>query len=108
MMELLNDPLTVEFTENPAPLTLEQVEAAMATFGERWERREILRFAVEAEDDDGIPRFAGTASLHDATANVAEIGYSTHPAMRGRGVATAAVRLILDWGFETQGLDAVG
>ncbi|MBA2638846.1 MAG: GNAT family N-acetyltransferase [Nocardioidaceae bacterium] len=45
---------------------------------------------------------------HASTARdgLGEIGFSgcEHPDVRGRGVTTAAVRLLLDWAFTVQGL----
>ena len=36
----------------------------------------------------------------DAEEGQAELGYVVAPAARGRGVATAALRLLTDWGFD--------
>ena len=40
----------------------------------------------------------------EADEGKAELGYIVAPAARGRGVATAALRLLTDWGFSERGL----
>jgi RimJ/RimL family protein N-acetyltransferase len=63
-------------------------------------------FAVEALDG-GVPRYAGTISLRPEGERRAEIAYGSHPWVRGRGVMERALRLLLGWGFEEQGLETV-
>jgi RimJ/RimL family protein N-acetyltransferase len=64
-------------------------------------------FAVEAVDDDGEPRYAGTVSLRNEGDGRAEIAYGSHPWVRGRGVMERALRLLLDWGFSSRELRTV-
>jgi RimJ/RimL family protein N-acetyltransferase len=63
-------------------------------------------FAVEAVDD-GVRRYAGTISLRPEGERRAEVAYGSHPWVRGRGVMERALRLLLAWGFEEQGLETV-
>ncbi len=58
-------------------------------------------------DDDGTRRFAGTVSLRDEGHRRAEVAYGSHPWARGRGVMERAMSLLLDWGFDEQGLETV-
>lgn len=54
--------------------------------------------------------FLGTVGLHDdgsGTSTARELGYGIRPAARGRGLATAAVRALLDWAFTNTSLTAV-
>ena len=55
-------------------------------------------FAIEA---DG--RYAGTISLRSEGSGRAEIGYGSHPWVRGTGYVERALRLLLDWGFDRAG-----
>ena len=59
------------------------------------------------QDDVGAPRFCGTVELRNEGDGRAEIAYGAHPWVRGRGVMERACRLLLEWGFATQGLESV-
>lgn len=56
--------------------------------------------------DPAGTRLLGTISLSDIDTrnSSAEIGYRVAPWARGRGVGTAALRSVADWGFGTLGL----
>ena len=56
---------------------------------------------------DGAP--AGTVSFHEVSddGRTAELGYWIAPARQGEGYATAAVRLLLAYGFEQRGFHRV-
>ena len=51
-------------------------------------------FAVE---HDG--RFAGTVSLRNHGDGRGEVAFGSHPEVRGKGVLSRALRLLLEWGF---------
>jgi RimJ/RimL family protein N-acetyltransferase len=72
-----------------------------------WATDQEWGFAIEALDDTGAPRFAGTVTLRNAGDRRAEIAYSAHPWARGRGVVEAALRILLDWGFAERDLATV-
>lgn len=72
-----------------------------------WESGTSLTFAVEATHPDGRRRFSGSLSLRDAGDGRAELAFGAHPAVRGRGVMTSAVNLLLDYGFSDCGLQTV-
>jgi RimJ/RimL family protein N-acetyltransferase len=72
-----------------------------------WETDREWGFVVEARDDTGAPRFAGTISLRNRGEGRAEIAYGSHPWVRGRGVMERALRLLLDWGFAERDLRTV-
>ena len=72
-----------------------------------WESNREWGFVVEARDDTGVPRFAGTISLRNMDEGRAEIAYGSHPWVRGRGVMDRALRLLLDWGFAERDLHTV-
>jgi RimJ/RimL family protein N-acetyltransferase len=66
----------------------------------------VLALAIQAPDDD---RALGNVNLSrlDEGGREAEIGYWLVPAARGRGLASAAVSLLVDWGLHELGLDGV-
>jgi RimJ/RimL family protein N-acetyltransferase len=91
----------LEYTRSHAHHFVTQVMPGGWTSDTEW------GFAVEALDDDGTPRYAGTISLRDAGERRAEVAYGSHPWVRGRGVMERALRLLLTWGFEERGLRTV-
>lgn len=66
----------------------------------------LLRLAIAARDDD---RLLGTAGFHSISPldRRAEIAYDLVPAAWGQGLATAAVKALLDWGHGHVGLVCV-
>ena len=72
-----------------------------------WAHETEWGFAVEAVDDAGTARFAGTVSLRDQGSRRAEVAYASNPWVRGRGVMERALRLVLAWGFEERGVETV-
>lgn len=66
----------------------------------------VLALAIQAPGEERALGNVNLAALGDG-GREAEIGYWLVPAARGRGLATAAVSLLVDWGFERLGLDRV-
>jgi RimJ/RimL family protein N-acetyltransferase len=62
---------------------------------------------LSAGHDDGLP--VGHVNLvgFGADGREAAIGYWLVPAARGRGLATAACGLLIDWGFDQLGLERI-
>jgi RimJ/RimL family protein N-acetyltransferase len=98
------DPLSQAWTTVPVPFSMTDArEFVEDIVPQGWREDRDYGFAVEAPDDDGNLRFAGTVSLRPHGQRRAEIAYGSHPWCRGRGVMERALRLLLDWGFA--GLD---
>jgi RimJ/RimL family protein N-acetyltransferase len=101
--DLLRDPEVLRFTRVPDPPPPDFAQ----TWFSRYEsgRRDGTRegFAIV----DGAGEFLGLALAPrvDREGQTAELGYIVAPAARGRGVATAALRLLTKWAFYE--LDAV-
>ncbi len=72
-----------------------------------WETGQSWGFALSARDDDGHERFAGSMDLVRRGDGLVEIGYGTHPWARRRGLTERGARLLLTWGFEECGVQAV-
>ncbi len=89
------DPLIHRFTGVPASPTPEQTRAFFEAQPGLREAGAELTLAIADADDS----FLGTISLlrFDWDAVRAEIGYWVAPWARGRGIATAAVRLLSRW-----------
>lgn len=108
LLEQSLDPVSIAWTTVPVPSTEETARAfAQEVIPSGWSAGTEWAFAVEAVDDDGTPRFAGTVSLRNEGEGRAEIAYGAHPWVRGRGVMLTALNLLLDWGFEEKTLGTV-
>jgi RimJ/RimL family protein N-acetyltransferase len=108
IVEQCNDPLSVRWTTVPlgydAAMAREWLTTRIPT---AWESESEYLFAIEATHDDGRRRFGGSLSLRDEGERRAEIAFGSHPGVRGRGVMTTAVEMLLDWGFNERGLQTV-
>lgn len=96
MVEQGVDPESVEWTRVPVPYAREDAVGYLEVIADGWRSGRECCFALEA---DGVP-FGGSVSLRAFEEDgVAEIAYGLHPAARGRGLCSRAVKLLLDWGF---------
>lgn len=108
MVVQCTDPVSIEWTTVPVPFGRADAEGFIENVMRGgWERGTEWGFAIEAPHPDGVRRFSGSASLRVMPDGVAEIAYGLHPAVRGRGVCSRAVKLLVDWGFAEQRLDVV-
>jgi RimJ/RimL family protein N-acetyltransferase len=102
------DAVMLKWTTVPDPSTPASArEFATKLVPAGWEADREWAFAVEAPDQDGIPRFVGSVSLRNEGEGRAEIAYGAHPWARGRGYVVRALELLLDWGFRERGLRTV-
>ena len=107
IVEQATDPESVRFTTVPSPYGLDDARSfvhEMAAGG--WERGTPLIWAIERETADG-PAFSGSIDLRLAGDGSAEVGFGLHPAARGSGVMSAALRLVRDYGFDVLGLQVL-
>ena len=77
------------------PYPLEVAEEFIAGTGSAWEAREAAHFVI-ADRGDRLIGYLGVLSVADRM-RVVEFGYWVAAAARGKGVATAALRLAVDW-----------
>ena len=107
-LEQCHDPLSRRWTTVPLDYTLDDAKRFVTrAMPEGWRADAEWGFAVEAVDDEGAPRYAGTVSLRNEGEARAEIAYGSHPWVRGRGVMERALRLLLAWGFAERNLQTV-
>jgi len=79
------------------------LSAARRDYLARWEDPSVKTFIIEASGDP-----IGMATLYDFRRDGCELGIKIGPGnLRGRGYATEAVTLLLDYVFDTLGLGAV-
>jgi RimJ/RimL family protein N-acetyltransferase len=106
--EQCQDPESQRWTPIPVPYILDDAKTYVRhVIPGGWESDRAWCFVVEATDDSGVPRFAGSLSLRNEGDSRAEVGYGAHPRARGRGVMERAVRLLLEWGFAERDLQTV-
>jgi RimJ/RimL family protein N-acetyltransferase len=100
------DPAIQEFTRVPVPYCRAHADEFIALSAREWCERVSAPFAVT---DLTGRRLWGACGLHnvDLDTGTAEVGYWVTPAARGRGVATAALRLITEWALGPGGLRQV-
>ncbi|HSV37351.1 MAG TPA: GNAT family N-acetyltransferase [Nocardioidaceae bacterium] len=97
------DEETARWTGIPSPYTLDDAKRYVREFAPAgWTLGNAHEFAIEV---DG--RFAGSCALRDYGHRRAEVGYTVHPAQRGRGLMERALRLLVGWAFETGRFDAL-
>jgi RimJ/RimL family protein N-acetyltransferase len=94
------DPESVRYTTVPQPYTAEHARAFVHEFAPQvWARGIEAVFAVADSED----RYVGSMSLRldgdELTTAKGEVGYLIGGWARGRGVASAALRALCDWGF---------
>ncbi|PWJ53454.1 Protein N-acetyltransferase, RimJ/RimL family [Quadrisphaera granulorum] len=95
VLEQHRDPQVQRFTWIPDPYEQLHAEAFLANAERGWRDGDLATFVVDVGG-----RYRGTVDLRPEPGAWAEIGFGLHPAARGRGVATRAVRRLLTWGFE--------
>jgi RimJ/RimL family protein N-acetyltransferase len=102
---LYSDPEVTRYWSFAAWTELAQAEAWLA---ERtgWGPPSVFGWAVA---DLASDRFIGTAALVSLSGPMhrAELGYSLLTARQGQGLATEAVRVALDFGFDVLGLERI-
>lgn len=98
IVEFAGDPRSRAGVPLPSPYGMEQARAFLADVREQWESPGPERNCPWAIEVDG--RWAGSINLHHRAPGTAEIGFGVHPDVRGRGVTTAAGRLIVAHAFE--------
>ena len=77
--------------------------AARRDYLARWEDPSVKTFIIEAEEEP-----IGMATLYDFRRGGCELGIKIGPDdLRGRGLATEAVRLLVEHAFDTLGLENV-
>jgi RimJ/RimL family protein N-acetyltransferase len=105
--EICQDPEIARWTRIPSPYTEEHARTWIEQTSREWDEHTQATFAVtDAESDEVL----GAIALHvrrDGFGLQASIGYWVAAEARGRGVATAALRLISGWGLRELDLPRV-
>lgn len=108
MVEQCRDPESIRWTTIPVPeggYTEADARTYLDAVAARWRDGTQLTWAVEERDAPGV--YGGSIDLRVQGDGMAEVGFVLHPALRGRRVMTAALRLVRDHAFDVAGLEAV-
>lgn len=100
---MLADPLIPRYTSIAADQTRDRTAAWVAKHAELAEADSAYYVAIADAMTDAFLGSSGIERSADDPA-IGEIGYWLGASARGRGAARSAVRLLVDWGFETMGL----
>ena len=99
IVEQCRDPLSQTWTTVPVPYSADDARRFVRdVMPGGWASDQEWGFAVEHEG-----RFGGSVSLRNQGDRRAEIAYGAHPRVRGTGAMERAIRLLLDWGFSSEG-----
>lgn len=97
ILAMSRDPDTIRFTSVPDPYDEDSVRIWLALQPARLRAGDGAAFAVVEPPGEEALGAIGVRVLHGR--GIAEIGYHMAPQARGRGLATAALRLLSDWSF---------
>ena len=99
IVAMSRDPDTIRFTSVPDPYDEDSARFWLALQPSRLRAGDGAAFAI-VEPRDDLPLGAiGVRVLHGR--GIAETGYHMAAEARGRGIATAALRLLSEWALET-------
>lgn len=104
VVEQSTDPESMRWTTVPHPYDLDTARDFLALHSSGWAHAEGTKhWAIELlphDEGEGLP-FAGIVDLRPDTKGGAwETGFVLHPAARGRGAMSAALRLAARWAFD--------
>lgn len=111
--ELCQDPEIQHWTTVPSPYRMEHAEGFVTGLVARGWKQEnqftwAIREPVDVAPGEPEPPLLGMVGLHLDDApfphRSGEIGYWAAPEARGRGLVTEAAGLVVDWGFDPEGL----
>lgn len=108
IVEQSTDPESVRWTSVPRPYRRADALRWLAAIKEGWQTPGGTKhWAVEWVPEGGTePRYAGAVDLRPRAGRVAGVGFGLHPAARGQGVMSSAVRLACSYAFD-EGLDGM-
>ncbi|MEH1097754.1 GNAT family N-acetyltransferase [Micromonospora sp. CPCC 205561] len=105
IVQTCRDPETIRWTTVPDPYEPADAESYLTYSRDAWAGGTSACFVVADADD----RFVGSIDLRLSPADplLADVGFLTAPASRGRGFMPAALTALATWGFTTLGLARV-
>ena len=104
--ERLTDPEAAELAGDPIAESMEDVISGLEYHAIGFRFKESLRWAIVP---DNIGESVGTIGFNsfDSTNDSADIGYAIGRSHWNKGIATKAVRIVINYGFEVLGLNRI-
>ncbi|MFE9188803.1 GNAT family N-acetyltransferase [Micromonospora sp. NPDC007208] len=102
VVQTCRDPETIRWTTVPDPYERADAQGYQAHSRDAWDRGDAACFVIADPDDRYVCSLDLRLSPVDAL--VADVGFMTAPAARGRGYLPAALVALSAWGFSTLGL----
>ncbi|PWR07426.1 GNAT family N-acetyltransferase [Micromonospora acroterricola] len=102
VVETCRNPETIRWTTVPDPYEHADAQWYQGFSRDAWARGDAACYVIADPDD----RYAGSIDLRVSPADplLADVGFMTAPAARGRGYMPAALAALSAWGFTTLGL----
>ena len=104
--ERLTDPEAAELAGDPIAESMEDVISGLEYHAIGFRFKESLRWAIVPDD---IGESVGTIGFNsfDSANDSADIGYAIGRSHWNKGIATKAVRIVINYGFEVLGLNRI-
>ncbi|MFK7049098.1 MULTISPECIES: GNAT family N-acetyltransferase [Flavobacterium] len=103
---LRSNPDNMQFIPRPLLKNKEEAIELIDTINNKIELNEGINWAITEKPDDKLIGFLGYYRIQKENYR-SEIGYMILPEYNGRGIATEAVQLILEYGFNQMGLHSI-
>jgi len=107
LYEIFSDPAVMRFWSRPPMESIEEAIALVREIESGWNARTLLQWGITSKGEGAV---IGTCTLYrwDRTHRRAELGYVLRRERWGAGIATEAVRAVLDHAFGTMNLHRIG
>jgi RimJ/RimL family protein N-acetyltransferase len=107
LFEIFSDPDVMRFWSRPPMESVEEAISLVREIESGWKLRTLLQWGITMKGENAV---IGTCTLYrwDRTHRRAELGYVLRRDRWGSGIATEAVRAVLDHGFGEMKLHRVG
>jgi RimJ/RimL family protein N-acetyltransferase len=107
LFEIFSNPEVMRFWSRPPMESTEEAFSLVRDIEAGWNARTLLQWGVTLKSEDLV---IGTCTLYrwDRTHRRAELGYVLRRDRWGSGLATEAVRAVLDFGFAEMKLHRIG
>ncbi len=105
VFEINSDHNTRKYTRLIRQQNLVDIESWLRYYP-HYQRHGFGLWAIEQKDSNSLAGLCGLRVRKDLGGQI-DISYRMHPGFRGQGIASAAVKTCVDWGFSTLNLNQI-